>query len=197
MVKRLLSAVVCAAFLACLWAACPPAVRSQDQLQFPGEVSQWFVNRDGSCVQCSLSNCGVWQNVPQASTLLFDTEYGSKVRGGSGPSRVEAYANRRHIPIWNVTGKNTFDWMRWASKTGRMSAIGCFGSHFQTCLYFDPRAGVEKPWKVRNNWFGTTGTYYEWTEAEFKKNHLASGQWVVILKTPSPPMLPVYGEWWK
>src|SRR5262245_43594016 len=97
---------------------------AQDQLQLPGEVSQWFLNRDGSCVQCSISNCGVWCNVPQASTLLFESEYGPRVRGGSGPSRVEAYAERRKIPLWNITGKHTWDWMQWAARTGRMSAIG-------------------------------------------------------------------------
>jgi hypothetical protein len=175
-----------------LW---PAFTLAQDQLQLPGEVSLWFVNQDGSCVQCSISNCGVWQNCPAASTLLFDTSYGSKVHGGSGPSRVEAYADRRGIPCYNVTGSNTWDWMKWASRTGRMAAIGCFGSHFQTLLFYAP--GEAKPWKVRNNWHGTTSTYYEWTEEQFRKNHLASGQWIVVLKTPSPPMLPVYEAWWQ
>lgn len=192
--RRLFSASLRLAVMLALLAG---SLVAQDQVQLPGEVSQWFVNQDGSCVQCSISNCGVWQNVPQASTLLFDTEYGGRVRGGSGPSRVEGYADRRSIPCYNVTGSNTWDWMRWGAKTGRMAAIGCFGSHFQTELYFDPTPGAAKPWKVRNNWHGTTRTYYEWTEAEFRRHHLASGQWVVILKTPSPPMLPVYVEWWK
>ena len=168
---------------------------AQDQLQLPGEISQWFVNKDGSCVQCSVSNCGAWQNCPQAATLLFDTPYGPRVHGGSGPSRVEAYADRRSIPCYNVTGKNTWDWMHWAAKTGRIAAIGCFSSHFQTLLYYAP--GDSKPWKVRNNWYGTNDTYYEWTEDQFRRNHLASGQWVVVLKTPSPPMPAAYVEWWK
>jgi hypothetical protein len=173
---------------------------AQDQLQLPGEISQWFVNTDGSCVQCSNSNCGVWHNLPQESTLLFNTPYGRAERGGSGPSRVEAYCDRRGIPVYNVTGDSFADtraWMVWAARTGRMAAIGCFGSHFQTLLYYDSRPGIEKPWKVRNNWYGLTGTYYEWTEAEFRKNHMASGPWVVIPKTPPPPMLPVYVAWWK
>jgi hypothetical protein len=172
--------------------------RGQDQVQLPGEVSQWFVNQDGSCVQCSISNCGVWQNVPQASTLLFDSPYGPKVRGGSGPSRVEAYADRRGIPCYNVTGSKTWEWMQWASKTGRMAAIGCFRAHFQTQLYQNTAdASDAKPYKVRNNWHGTTKTHYSWTEAEFRKHHLASGQWVVILKGPSPPPPPVYAAWWR
>jgi hypothetical protein len=77
-----------------------------------------------------------------------------------------------------------------------MAAIGCFGSHFQTFLYYDPTPGVAKPYFVRNNWHGTTHTYYEWTESEFRRHHLASGQWVVVLKSPSPPMLPIYVKWW-
>lgn len=170
-------------------------VTGQDQLSLPGEVSQWFVNQDGSCVQCALSNCGVWQNVPQASTLLFHSDYGPRVRGGSGPSRVESYSDRRGIPCYNVTGGNTWELMKWASKTGRLAAIGCFSAHFQTLLYYE--AGAEKPWRVRNNWYGTTGTCYAWTESEFRRHHLASGQWVVILKTPPPPMLPIYLAWWK
>lgn len=169
---------------------------AQDQLELPGEISTWFVNEDGSCVQCSLSNCGVWQNCPQASTLLQDTAYGSRVRGGSGPSRVEAYSDRRGIPVYNVTGSNSFDWMKWGAKTGRLCAIGCFRAHFQTLLWFNPDPGDPKPWKVRNNWHGTSSTHYEFSEAEFKKHHLASGQWIVILKTPSPPMAPLYVKWW-
>lgn len=170
--------------------------QAQDQVQLPGEISTWFVNEDGSCVQCSLSNCGVWQNVPAASTLLHDTAYGSRVRGGSGPSRVEAYSDARGIPCWNITGTGTWEWMKFAAKTGRMVAIGCFRAHFQTQLWYNPDPTDPKPWKVRNNWYGTTTTHYEFTEAEFKKHHLASGQWVVILKTPSPPMAPIYLKWW-
>lgn len=172
------------------------AAKAQDQLQLPGDVCAWFVNQDGSCVQCSISMCGVWQNVPQAATLLFDSPYGSKVRGGSGPGRVEAYAESRSIPCYNVTGSNTWDWMKWAARNGRMSAIGCFGSHFQTLLWFNPDPADLKPWKVRNNWTNTTDKTAEYTEAEFRRYHLASGQWVVILKTPPPPTCPIFVKWW-
>lgn len=172
-------------------------VSAQDQVDIPGDVCVWFVNQDGSCVQCSISMCGVWQNVPQASTLLFKTEYGGAVRGGSGPSRVEAYAESRNIPCYNITGDNTWDWMKWAAKTGRMSAIGCFSSHFQTLLYYNPDPKDPKPWKVRNNWYNTTDKTAEYTDAEFRRYHLQSGQWVVILKTPPPPSSdPLFVKWW-
>jgi hypothetical protein len=169
----------------------------QDQLDISDEVREWFKNTDGSCVQCSIATAGCWQNDPKASTLLFDTEYGKRVRGGSGPSRVEGYAEKRGIALYNVTGKNTWDWMRWAARTGRMSAIGCFSAHFQTCLWYNPDPSDEKPWKIGNNWVGITDEYYEFTESEFRKHHLNSGQWIVVLKTPSPaPLNVAYVKWW-
>lgn len=168
-----------------------------EQLALPGECCTWMVNQDGSCVQCSLAMCGLHQNCPQATTLLFDSPYGPRVRGGSGPSRVEAYAERRSIPCYNVTGSNTWEWMKWGAKTGRLAAIGCFGRHFQTLLWFNPDPADPKPWKVRNNWHGTTAKTAEYTESEFRRHHLASGQWVVILKLPPPPPGPVYVAWWK
>ncbi len=168
---------------------------AQDQVSdFPPEVRSWYRNPDGSCVQCSIGMCGIWQNVPEASTLLWDTEYGPKVRGGSNPSRVEAYADKRHIPCWNVTGSNTWDWMKWACHSGRMVAIGCFSSHFQTLVWFDPDPTDKKPWKVCNN--NSPNRIDEYTEGEFRQHHLASGQWVVVLKAPPPPVLPVYVAWW-
>lgn len=172
-----------------------PAV-AQDQCELPGYISEWFVNLDGSCVQCSISNCGVWQNCPQASTLLFDSDYGSRVRGGSYPSRVEAYSNKREIPLYNITGSETYDWMKWSARTGRMAAIGFFSAHFQTQLWYNADPSDPKPWKVRNNWHGTTDKVMEYTDADFRRQHRASGEWVVILKTPSPPAKPIYVKWW-
>lgn len=167
-------------------------------MDYPGEVCVWFVNQDGSCVQCSISNCGVWHNDPNAATLLFDSaNFGSRVRGGSSPSRVEGYADRRQIPIYNVTGEPTWEWMKWVAKTGRMAAIGYFSSHFQTEIWYNPDPSDPKPWKVRNNWYNTTSVNNEYTESQFRHYHLASGQWIVVLKAPPPPMQPLYTSWWK
>jgi hypothetical protein len=173
---------------------------AQDQLTFPPKESVWFKNEDGSCVQNSLSMCGLWQNTPQATYLLWDTSYGPRVRGGSYPSRVEKYCDQRRIPAYNVTGSTTFEWMKWASKTNRLCAIGCYSSHFQTLLYFNADPADPRPWKVKNNW-GVSGSdnvtrYNEFTDAEFRKHHNASGKWVVILKTPPPPARPKYVAWW-
>ena len=92
---------------------CPDARLAVD---LPPQVRRWFRNPDGSCVQCSIGMCGVDQNVPAAATLLWDTEYGRRERGGSGPSRVARYCRERKIRVYNVTGRNTWDWMKWRVK---------------------------------------------------------------------------------
>jgi hypothetical protein len=161
--------------------------------KMPPEVRAWFRNPDGSCVQCSIGMCGVWQNVPAATTLLWDTEeYGSKVRGGSYPSRVENYCDHRRIAAYNITGSNTWDWMKWAAKTGRMAAIGAGRNHFQTLVWYNPDEHI---WYVCNN--NTPTRIDKYSEAGFRQLHLASGQWVVILKTPAPPAIPDFtNQWW-
>lgn len=166
--------------------------QAQDQLQFPEEVRVWFRNPDGSCVQCSIGMCGYWHNEPAATMLLWDTEYGPKVRGGSGPSRVEAYCDARHIPAWNITGTETWEWMDWVAATGRFAAIGAGSSHFQTLCWFDRRANL---WYVCNN--NTPREITPYSPAAFRRLHLASGQWVVILKAPPPPAYPKFVAWWE
>lgn len=166
----------------------------QDQTDLPPEVRSWFRNPDGSCVQCSIGMCGVWQNVPQATTLLWNTHFGNAVRGGSYPSRVENYCDARKIPAYNVTGRETYDWMKWAAKTGRMSAVGCFRAHFQTLIWYNSDPNDPKPWKVCNN--NSPTRIDEYTDREFERHHATSGEWVVILKTPPPPPKPLYVQWW-
>lgn len=160
-------------------------------MELPPDVRKWYRNPDGSCVQCSVGMCGIWNNVPAASTLLWDTPYGKAERGGSYPSRVAKYSERRGIPIYNVTGRDTWDWMEWACKTGRFAAIGAGGSHFQTLFGRDKAAGK---WYVCNN--NSTHKVDEYSEEGFRRLHLASGQWVVILDVPAPPPIPVYVRWW-
>lgn len=165
---------------------------AQDHLQFSPAVRQWYRNPDGSCVQCSIGMCGVWQNCPQASTLLWDTSYGPAVRGGSWPSRVEDYCDKRGIPAWNVTGPDTWEWMKWAARNGRMAAIGASTAHFQTLCWHDSQSDT---WYVCNNNSPQVIDKYTWED--FRRLHLASGQWVVVLNTPPPPVAPVYIPWWQ
>lgn len=161
------------------------------EMQLPPSVRGWFRNPDGSCVQCSIGMAGVHCNDMNAITLLWDTVYGPRVRGGSSPSRVAGYCNSRGIKAWNVTGQNTWDWMRWAARTGRFAAIGAGGMHFQTLYGWDADRNV---WYVCNN--NTPQKIDEYTDPQFQRLHLASGQWVVVLQRSSPE-IPEYTEWWK
>lgn len=166
-------------------------IDSANAFAIPAEIRAWYRNPDGSCVQCSIGMCGIDQNNPNAATLLWDTEYGSKVRGGSNPSRVANYCDRRGIKAYNVTGSQTFEWMKWAAATGRGAAIGAGSSHFQTLVGYNPQAGK---WYVCNN--NSPLRIDEYSEAGFRKLHLASGPWVVILEGPPHPAIPAYIRWW-
>jgi hypothetical protein len=135
--------------------------------------------------------CGADQNVPAAATLLWDTPYGKAERGGSYPSRVAEYAQRRGIRIYNVTGSGTFAWMRWAAATGRGAAVGCELAHFQTLMGYDPQT---RTWYVCDN--NSPERIDAYSDAEFRRLHLASGQWIVILDYPPHPARPQYVRWW-
>jgi hypothetical protein len=161
-------------------------------VDLPVEIREWFRNGpEGSCCQCSIGMCGVDQNTPAAATLLWDTQYGPRERGGSWPERVARYCDARGIRAWNVTGDNTFDWMRWAIGTGRGAAIGAGRAHFQTLVGYD---GQTKTWYVCNN--NSPEQIDAYSDDAFRRLHLASGQWVVILDYPPHPERPVYRAWW-
>ena len=160
-------------------------------VDLPEEFRHWYRNPDGSCVQCSIGMCGVDQNVPAASTLLWDTDYGPRERGGSGPSRVADYCRERQIRVYNVTGSTTWDWMKWATRNGRGAAIGAGSYHFQSLMGYDADAGK---WYVCNN--NSPDQIDEYDEAGFRRLHLASGQWIVVLDYPPHPARPQYVRWW-
>lgn len=161
-----------------------------NKMQLTDKQRAWFRNPDGSCVQCSIGMCGTHTNTPEATTLLWDTQYGPKVRGGSGPSRVAGYMNTRKIKGWNITGKQTYEWMRWSCKTGRFAAIGAGGSHFQTLYGFDPNTNT---YYVCNN--NSTHKIDEYNESSFRRLHESSGEWVVILEKSNCEN-PEYFMWW-
>lgn len=161
-------------------------------LDVPAECREWYRNPDGSCVQCAVGLCGLDQNVPEASTLLWDTEYGPAERGGSNASRVAEYAKRRGIRCYNVTGSNTWDWMKWACLTGRGCAIGAGSVHFQTLVGYDPET---KSWYVNNN--NSPQKIDKYSDDQLRRLHLASGQWLVVLDYPPHPERPLYQKWWK
>lgn len=161
-------------------------------MELPAEVTAWYRNPDGSCVQCSIGMVGCHNNLPAWSTVLWDTDYGRAQRGGSWPGRVAAYARDRGMRIYNVTGSPTFAWMEWAAKTNRFAAIGAGRSHFQT-LY--GRSVAEDKWYVCNN--NSTSRVDEYTPSGFRSLHLSSGPWVVIPDEPASAVPPVLVEWWR
>lgn len=156
-------------------------------MDLPREIREWFRNPDGSCVQCSGGMLGADQNVPAATTLLWDTEYGPRERGGSGVSRVANYAQKRGIPIYNITGSQTYEWMKWATRNGRGAAIGAGTRHFQTLYGHDPIKGL---WYVCNNNSPQRIDVYD--NAGFQRLHESSGRWIWILKAPPHPADAVY-----
>lgn len=187
---RLLTVLV-----ALLFAGTASAEQWNPAQDLPVEIREWYRNigyQGGSCVQMSLGMCGVDQNVPAAATLPFDSDYGKAILGGSGPSRVSNYCDERDIKAWNITGSDTFDWMRWACRNGRGCAIGAGTRHFQTLTGHDPRTGT---WFVCNN--NSPQRIDEYSEREFRNLHLSSGPWIVILDYPPHPPNPRYVAWWK
>ncbi len=161
------------------------------QMCLTASVRNQYWNPDGSCVQCSIGMCGRAANDPNAASLLWDTKYGPAVRGGSWPERVAAYFQERKIRGWNVIGEeNTFPWMMWAIKTRRFAAIGAGQRHFQTLYGYDFK---RKLYLVCNN--QSPGKIDEYDEAAFRRLHMLSGPWIVVLAKPaSEPPKPV--EWW-
>lgn len=176
----------------------PPA---SHRMFLPPEVRELFENftNPGSCVQCSIGMCAANQmgaaylgpTAPAAALLLSNSEYGPKVWHGSTPGRVESYCDARGIKAWNVTGKQTWEWMRWAARTGRFCAMGAGRAHFQTLYGWDESNNT---WYVCNNNSPRKIDRYTWEE--FQALHLASGQWIVILDLPPPPPPPNYTRWW-
>lgn len=179
----------------CLVCALSAATRSLAEsylCEVPAEQRRWYRNPDGSCVQCSIGMNGIHMDLPAAYTLLWDTEYGRKERGGSYPSRVANYARLRRIPVYNVTGSTTWDWMKWAAKTNRYAAIGAGSAHFQTLWGWETDGNR---WFVCNNNSPSKIDEYSW-EA-FQRLHRASGEWIVVLDKQPPPPTPRYIAWWR
>lgn len=164
---------------------------SRVEMRLSAATRNQYWNPDGSCVQCSIGMVGRYCNDPKAATLLWDTQYGPAIRGGSWPERVAEYCRERGIRAWNVTGEqSTFAWMRWAVKTRRFAAIGAGTAHFQTLYGYDTE---RKRWLVCNN--QTPQRIDEYDENAFRRLHMQSGPWIVVLAKPSSEP-PVETEWW-
>ena len=107
------------------------------------------------------------------------------------PVAWKAMPTRRGMRVYNVTGSTTWDWMKWAAKTGRFAAIGAAANHFQTLYAWDPERNV---WYVCDN--NSPQQVDEYTWPQFRRLHLSSGQWIVVLDYPPSPAVPRYIPWW-
>ena len=186
--------IVLAFALTWLFASNAFAAEPAQMMALDLSIRSKYANPDGSCVQCSLGMVGCHCNDLNAAYLLWDSEFGPAERGGSIPSRVESYCDRRGIKAWSVTGRtpdDTWPWLIWAAKTGRFAAFGCGQAHFQTLYGYDPQT---KEWFVCNN--NSTNRIDKYSDSQLRQLHAACGPWVVILEKPSSPP-PEIVCWWK
>lgn len=155
----------------------------------PAEQRRRFGNPDGSCVQCSIGMAAVHHACKPAEMLLWNSQYGGPVRGGSTSSRVAQYCRARGIPVLNTT-QNTLAIVDAALRSGRMAAIKWGSDHMITALGIT----ADGRYAVCDNNSPSTISYY--TRAEFARRHRS---WVVVLlgPAPSPWKAPPLVRWWE
>jgi len=118
-----------------------------------------------------------------AEMLLWNSSYGSSVRGGSTSERVKAFAAQRGLDVWVIKGSETLPWIEWALSTSRYVALSFDNYHFQTAI------GMETDKKtfyvVDNN---SPTKIQKVPREQFIARHRDGGStWCVIIKGPSPP----------
>lgn len=178
--------------LVLLWWVCSSIAEGAERIRaevyfgkdfFPREQREAYENSSGSCVYMSVAAAGIYQNVPLAWTLPWDTEYGEACRGGSTPTRFERDAKSRGLLALSVTGTQTYDWMKWGIRNGRWVAIGAGRQHFQTLVGHNPENDTWDVWNC-NDYHVVT----RYTDAEFRRLHEACGHWcILLLDYPSMP----------
>ncbi len=162
-------------------------------VDLPADQRLRFANRDGSCVQCSIGLLGVWQNVPAAETLLWDSEYGPAVRGGAVPSRVREYCRRRGIEAHVVT-RDVMPWIEWAVRTRRGAAVAWVGRNGVKKNHMVVVAGISDDGRF-GVWDGNRPAAIRWVErAVFQRS---VGGWCVILDAPPGPGVAKVVRWWE
>lgn len=165
----------------------------------PVDQRQRFKNRpdaqgQGSCVQASISLCGLQQNIEAAEMLLVDSKYGPPVLGGSWPERVKEYCQQRNIPIVSVEGAQTLEFIEAACRNGRFAAITYGQAHMICCV------GVSEDgqtfWIWDNNDPEREPQPVDRRTFEYQ-HRVYGGGWCVILLTPAPVAwrAPEKAEW--
>jgi len=145
----------------------------------------------GSCVQAAISMAGWYQNDLAAENLLWDSDYGTAILGGSWAGRVRSYISERGIPA-TVTEGDTRQRIREALRSGRPVSLSFKPSHFCLLVGWDVETGE---WAVVDVNFPRQITWY--SNDSFWRTHQRGGyEWIVVLNNPPPPMPPVIRAWW-
>ena len=181
--------------LTCMTVLQTPASAAWDPVNVvPTGQRERFRNPDGSCVQCSIGMMGVDLNNASAEMLLWDSEHGPAVRGGSWPERTREYCAQRNIDAWHIEG-DTLPWIEWALRTGRSAAVTLTPAHMQWVCGMS--ADGQTFFVVDNN---SPQRVDSWTRARFIEQHrIHGGGWAVILKGPArvPWVAPSFVPWWQ
>jgi len=165
-------------------------LHAQHDFFMPRQQFERFKNRadptngEGSCVQASMSMAGAHHGVAPAEYLLHGhPKYGPAVLGGSWPDRVERYCEERRIPVYNVEGSQSVDWIDWALQRGCYAVITYGHAHMIVAV------GISEDGRwyyiCDNNY---PGEIRKVSRSTFVSEHRSfSGGWCVILKTCGPP----------
>lgn len=158
----------------------------------PTDQRTRFRNPDGSCVQCSIGMAAVHHACKPAEMLLWNSQYGRAVRGGSSPSRVAQYCRERNIPVINTT-QNTLAVVDAALRSGRMAAIKVGSGRSAHMITVLGITGDGK-YAVCDNNSPSRINYY--TRAELARRHTS---WAVVLlgPIPAPWRAPPLVRWWE
>lgn len=158
-----------------------------DAFRMPPDQFARFRNRagpkgQGSCVYASISIAGAHGNMPSAENLLWPSPYGPPLMDGSWPERIEREFAQRNIPIYNVEGSQTLDWIDWALDQGHYAAITYGVAHMITAV----SRQSDGHYDIVDNNFPTEVRRV--TRAVFIREHRRyGGGWAVILRGPAPP----------
>jgi len=162
---------------------------AQEEFFMPVEQFARFKNRadangSGSCVQASMSIAGAHHGVPAAEYLLHGhPDYGPAVLGGSWPERVERYCKERSIPIYNIEGSQSIEYICWALDNGAYAVITYGHAHMINAIGISP--DHQTFWIIDNNY---PREIRQVSRQTFISEHRSfAGGWCVLLKTFGPP----------
>jgi len=187
---RRLRPILLILILLAAWCVTGPATAAGPQ-DFFLPADQWlrFRNRahpgndQGSCVFASWAASGCHEGVIAAECLLEnDDQFGPPELGGAWPERVQRVAQKRGIPIYNIEGPETIEWIDWALDQGHYASITYGQAHMINVI---GRDAAGRYWLWDNNYPDEQRPVDRNT---FLREHrLYGGGWAVIGKLSGPP----------